>query len=144
MADYFTDELRARSDEAIAALFQVRPDLLSPVPTDLSALSARANSTPSLMRALESLNKFQLEVLTATCILNEPFSKAELLSITTADAGDELLRLWAAALVYKDGSKFRLNNQIRPIPNMMRIVLKITLRQTKKKTTKMGILKFIL
>jgi hypothetical protein len=109
----FADELRARSDEAIAALFQVRPDLLSPVPTDLSALSARANSTPSLMRALESLNKFQLEVLTAICILNEPFSKAELLSITTADAGDELLRLWAAALVYKDGSKFRLPGNLR-------------------------------
>ena len=104
----FADELRARSDSAIAELFQVRPDLLSPVPTDLSALSARANSTPSLMRALESLNKFQLEVLTATCTLNSPFSKAELLSITTPDAGDELLRLWAAGLVYKDGNKFRL------------------------------------
>lgn len=109
----FADELRARSDEAIAALFEVRPDLLSPVPTDLSALSARANSTPSLMRALESLNKFQLEVLTAACILNEPFSKAELLSITTPEAGDELLRLWAAALVYKDGSKFRLPGNLR-------------------------------
>ena len=109
----FADELRARSDEAIAALFAVRPDLLSPVPTDLSALSARANSTPSLMRALESLNKFQLEVLTAACILNEPFSKAELLSITTPDAGEELLRLWAAALIYKDGSKFRLPGNLR-------------------------------
>ena len=104
----FADELRARSDAAIAELFQVRPDLLSPVPTDLSALSARANSTPSLMRALESLNKFQLEVLTAICTLNSPFSKAELLSITTPDAGDELPRLWAAGLVYKDGNQFRL------------------------------------
>ena len=109
----FADELRARSDEAIAALFAVRPDLLSPVPTDLSALSARANSTPSLMRAMESLNKFQLEVLTAACILNEPFSKAELLSITTPEAGEELLRLWAAALLYKDGSKFRLPGNLR-------------------------------
>ena len=74
----FADELRARSDEAIAQLFEVRPDLLSPVPTDLSALSARANSTPSLMRALESLNKFQLEVLTTASTLNQPFSKSEL------------------------------------------------------------------
>ena len=104
----FADELRARSDEAIAHLFAVRPDLLSPVPTDLSALSARANSTPSLMRALESLNKFQLEVLTAACTLNAPFSKAELLSISIPEAGEELLRLWAAGLVYKDGTKFRL------------------------------------
>ena len=109
----FADELRARSDSAIAELFQVRPDLLSPVPTDLSALSARANSTPSLMRALESLNKFQLEVLTSACILNEPFSKSELLSVSTSEAGDELARLWAAALVYKDGTKFRLPGNLR-------------------------------
>jgi len=104
----FADELRARSDEAIAQLFAVRPDLLSPVPTDLSALSARANSTPSLMRALESLNKFQLEVLTSASTLNQPFSKSELLSVSVPEAGEELLRLWAAALVYKDGTKFRL------------------------------------
>jgi len=104
----FADELRARSDEAIAQLFEVRPDLLSPVPTDLSALSARANSTPSLMRALETLNKFQLEVLTTASTLNQPFSKSELLSVSVPEAGEELLRLWAAALVYKDGSKFRL------------------------------------
>jgi len=109
----FADELRARSDDAIAELFQVRPDLLSPVPTDLSALSARANSTPSLLRALESLNKFQLEVLTSACILNEPFSKSELLSVSTSEAGDELARLWAAALVYKDGTKFRLPGNLR-------------------------------
>lgn len=104
----FADELRARSDDAIAELFAVRPDLLSPVPTDLSALSARANSTPSLMRALESLNKFQLEVLTTANTLTQPFSKSELLSVSVPEAGEELLRLWAAALVYKDGTKFRL------------------------------------
>ena len=104
----FADELRARSDESIAHLFAVRPDLLSPVPTDLSALSARANSTPSLMRALESLNKFQIEVLTSASTLNQPFSKSELLSVSVPEAGDELMRLWGAALVYKDGTKFRL------------------------------------
>ena len=104
----FADELRARSDESIAHLFAVRPDLLSPVPTDLSALSARANSTPSLMRALESLNKFQLEILTSASTLTQPFSKSELLSVSVPEAGEELLRLWAAALVYKDGTKFIL------------------------------------
>ena len=109
----FADELRSRSDDAIAALFEARPDLLTPIPTDLSALSARANSTPSLMRALESLNKFQLEVLTSACTLSEPFSKSEILSVTIPEAGEELLRLWAAALVYKDGSKFRLPGNLR-------------------------------
>lgn len=109
----FADELRARSDAAIAELFQVRPDLLSPVPTDLSALSARANSTPSLIRALESLNKFQLEVITSACILNEPFTKSELLSVSNPEAAEELTRLWTAALVYKDGTKFRLPGNLR-------------------------------
>jgi hypothetical protein len=109
----FADELRARSDESIAHLFSVRPDLLSPVPTDLSALSARANSTPSLMRALEALNKFQIEVLTSASVLTEPFSKSELLSVSIPEAGDELLRLWAAALVCKDGTKFRLPGNLR-------------------------------
>jgi hypothetical protein len=89
----FADELRARSDEAIAQLFEVRPDLLSPVPTDLSALSARANSTPSLMRALESLNKFQLEVLTTASTLNQPFSKSELLSVSVPEAGDWFIKM---------------------------------------------------
>ena len=103
----FADELRARSDEAIAAIFQQRPDLLSPVPTDFSAFSARANSTPSLLRALESLNKFQLEVLTAACVLTEPFSKSELIAVTTPEAQEVLIELLAAALVYKDGTKFR-------------------------------------
>ncbi len=109
----FADELRARSDAAIAELFQVRPDLLSPVPTDLSALSARANSTPSLIRALESLNKFQLEVITSACILNEPFTKSELLSVSDPEAAEELARLWTAALVYKDGTKYRLPGNLR-------------------------------
>lgn len=109
----FADELRARSDAAIAELFSVRPDLLSPVPTDLSALSARANSTPSLIRALESLNKFQLEVITSACILNEPFTKSELLSVSTPEASDELARLWTAALIYKDRTKYRLPGNLR-------------------------------
>ena len=64
-ANSFADELRGRADEVIAALFSARPDLLTPVPSDFSALAARANSTPSLMRIMESLNKHQLEIITA-------------------------------------------------------------------------------
>ena len=35
------DELRARSDEQLRELFVLRPDLLSPLPTDITALAAR-------------------------------------------------------------------------------------------------------
>ena len=38
----FAEELRKRDDATIAALFSARPDLLSPVPSDFSALAARA------------------------------------------------------------------------------------------------------
>jgi hypothetical protein len=50
----FADELRARSDEDLATIFKLRPDLVTPVPNDFSALAARASSTPSLVRALDS------------------------------------------------------------------------------------------
>ena len=39
----FADELRARSDEDLATVFKLRPDLVTPVPNDFSALAARAS-----------------------------------------------------------------------------------------------------
>ncbi|MFG2820702.1 helicase-associated domain-containing protein [Kitasatospora sp. NPDC048365] len=59
------EELRARSDEALAALLRVRPDLLNPVPTDLTQLSARLSSRASALRALERLDRFTLQVAEA-------------------------------------------------------------------------------
>ncbi|GBL17962.1 hypothetical protein EMGBS2_00310 [Actinomycetota bacterium] len=35
----FADELRARSDEDLATIFKLRPDLVTPVPNDFSAPS---------------------------------------------------------------------------------------------------------
>ncbi|MCX6451292.1 MAG: helicase-associated domain-containing protein [Actinobacteria bacterium] len=112
-ATSFAEELRSRDDAAIAALFSFRPDLLSPVPSDLSSLAARANSAPSLIRALEGLNKFQHEILTAACVLAEPFGKNELTAITDKGANQVLEELWQRALAYKDGAKYRLPGNIR-------------------------------
>ena len=53
----FADELRSRSDEELARLCELRPDLLTPVPPDIAALAVRANSTPSLMRATEKIGR---------------------------------------------------------------------------------------
>lgn len=112
-ANSFADELRGRADEVIAALFSARPDLLTPVPSDFSALAARANSTPSLMRIMESLNKHQLEIITAVATLGEPFAKSELVAVTDTSAGAELETLWEFGLVYKDGTKFRAPSNLR-------------------------------
>ncbi|HTF06754.1 MAG TPA: hypothetical protein VK659_01120, partial [Asanoa sp.] len=59
------DHLRSLPDDALAALLRLRPDLVVPVPTDLSALAARAQSRVSVARALDGLDQFTLQILDA-------------------------------------------------------------------------------
>lgn len=56
-------ELEARSDDSLRALFAARPDLMSPAVPDFSALAARASARVSVQRALERLNRPQMQVL---------------------------------------------------------------------------------
>jgi len=110
-----TEELRNRSDGQIMALFSSRPDLISPVPTDLMALAARANSAPSLMRARESLDKFRLDILTALCTLEEPIAMDQILKVTTEHAQEAVESLWQMALLYKDGDRYRIPSNVRTL-----------------------------
>ncbi|MGW4501816.1 helicase-associated domain-containing protein, partial [Micromonospora sp. NPDC004336] len=59
------DHLRSLPDESLAALLQLRPDLVVPVPADVSALAIRAQSRVSVARALDGLDQFTLQVLDA-------------------------------------------------------------------------------
>lgn len=56
-------ELQARSDDSLRALFSARPDLISPGVPDFAALAARASGRVSVQRALERLNRPQMQVL---------------------------------------------------------------------------------
>lgn len=56
-------ELQARSDDSLRALFAARPDLISPGVPDFAALAARASGRVSVQRALERLNRPQMQVL---------------------------------------------------------------------------------
>jgi hypothetical protein len=56
-------ELQARSDDSLRALFAARPDLISPAVPDFSALAARASARVSVQRALERLNRPEMQVL---------------------------------------------------------------------------------
>jgi len=107
LAITFADELRARSNEDLASLFQYRPDLLSPVPNDFSSLAARASSTPSLVRALDCLNLWHYQIIEAACLLPEPFKKSELMLITSEETAFALDYLWQMGLLYKEGNNFR-------------------------------------
>jgi hypothetical protein len=71
------DHLRALPDEALTALFRLRPDLVVPVPTDLSALAVRAQSRVSVARALDGLDEFTLQILDAARLTRRPGTSPE-------------------------------------------------------------------
>ncbi|SCL37384.1 Helicase conserved C-terminal domain-containing protein [Micromonospora pallida] len=72
MATSLADHLRTLGDEALAALLARRPDLVVPVPADLSALAARAQSRVSVARALDGLDHFTLQILDAARLTRGP------------------------------------------------------------------------
>jgi len=72
MTSTLTDQLRALPDDALSALLRRRPDLLTPLPSDLAALAARMQSRVSVARIMESLDLFTLEVLDAARISRSP------------------------------------------------------------------------
>jgi len=111
----FAEELRGRGDKSLAELFAARPDLLSPVPSDLSALAARANSMPSLFRARDVLTQWQFDVLTAMALLSEPFSEIEVLQIVGKEAIKTIELLWTRGFTYKDGEKYRIPTNVRAV-----------------------------
>lgn len=111
----FAEELRSRGDKALAELFAARPDLLTPVPSDISALAARANSQPSLFRARDQLTQWEFDVLTAMAILPEPFSELEVLQLVGKEAIKAIEILWTRGFTYKDGEKYRIPSNVRAI-----------------------------
>lgn len=65
----FTQHLRARGEDGLAALMALRPDLASPPPSSVRALAARASGRGSVERALAPLDALTLQVLEATLAL---------------------------------------------------------------------------
>jgi hypothetical protein len=111
----YADYLRSLDDAALIALFESRSDLTSPVPSDIASLAVRASSIPSLVRAVDSLNKWQLQVLEAAAVLSEPFSEKELLQHTEKSAKFALAALVDRALIYLGHDGYRIPNNLRDV-----------------------------
>ncbi|GGJ31213.1 helicase C-terminal domain-containing protein [Streptomyces brasiliensis] len=82
------EALRARDEASLAALLRSRPDLITPVPTDLTQLATRAGTRASVLRALERLDRFALQTAEALAVAADPATYEELLRLMAGDGGD--------------------------------------------------------
>ncbi|KOV72187.1 MULTISPECIES: helicase-associated domain-containing protein [unclassified Streptomyces] len=118
------EALRARDDASLAALLRSRPDLITPVPTDLTQLATRAGTRASVLRALERLDRFALQTAEALAVAPDPASYDTLLGLMAGDAGDEAVArelpravatLREQALVWGDDDRLRLVRTAREL-----------------------------
>ena len=105
------DELRGRSDDDLAALLRVRPDLVNPVPVDVAQLAARATTRASILRVIDRLDRFSLHVVDAIAILPEPVTQAaigDLLGVPESAVGEAIGELRTAAIVWGGDDDLRM------------------------------------
>jgi Helicase conserved C-terminal domain len=86
MATSFADRLRALSDDALGELLRARPDLVTPIPSDISALAARAQTRLSIARVVERLDRFTLEMLDAARLTRDDDGATSVDAITAMAA----------------------------------------------------------
>ncbi|MER5210043.1 helicase C-terminal domain-containing protein [Streptomyces sp. NPDC002838] len=118
------EALRARDDTSLAALLRARPDLITPVPTDLTQLATRAGTRASVVRALERLDRFALQTAEALAVAADPAPYEELLGLLAGDEGDPevaaalpraVATLREQALVWGDDDRLRLVRTAREL-----------------------------
>ncbi|WP_436964183.1 helicase-associated domain-containing protein [Streptomyces sp. SudanB148_2056] len=118
------EALRGRDDVSLAALLRSRPDLITPVPTDLTQLATRAGTRASVVRALERLDRFTLQTAQALAIASDPATYTELLGLMAGDDGDPAVSaalphalgtLRAQALVWGGDDRLRLVRTAREL-----------------------------
>ncbi len=118
------EALRGRDDVSLAALLRSRPDLITPVPTDLTQLATRAGTRASVVRALERLDRFTLQTAQALAVASDPATYDELLGLMAGDDGDPAVSaalphalgtLRAQALVWGGDDRLRLVRTAREL-----------------------------
>ncbi|GAA5007672.1 helicase-associated domain-containing protein [Streptomyces siamensis] len=118
------EALRARDDVSLSALLRSRPDLITPVPTDLTQLATRAGTRASVVRALERLDRFALQTAEALAVAADPATYDELLGLMAGDDGDPtvtaafpgaLATLREQALVWGPDERLRLVRTAREL-----------------------------
>ncbi|WP_423247720.1 helicase C-terminal domain-containing protein [Streptomyces achmelvichensis] len=118
------EALRTRDDEELAALLRARPDLLNPVPNDVTQLATRAGTRASVVRALERLDRFALQTAEALAVAPDPAPYKTLLALLSGDEGDPDVEaalpralgvLRGQALVWGGDDRLRLVRTVREL-----------------------------
>ncbi|SCE16130.1 hypothetical protein GA0115246_111712 [Streptomyces sp. SolWspMP-sol7th] len=118
------EALRVRDDASLVALLRARPDLLNPVPVDLTQLATRAATRASVLRALERLDRFALQTAEALAVAPDPAPYSLLEGLLTGDEGDPvtvetlprtLALLRERALVWGPDERLRLVRTAREL-----------------------------
>jgi hypothetical protein len=119
------DDLRQRDDAALAQLLSQRPDLLRPVPSDITALTTRATTGPSVSRCLDTLDTIALHVLrvTAELTVEASASAAAIVAASAEELGADsvessratLDHLRSVALVWGSNDGLRAVHAVRDL-----------------------------
>ena len=112
------DELRARSDDDLVRLLRARPDLTTPVPTDVGQLATRATTRSSVARAMDRLDRATLAVVESLALLDEPADPqavVDLLGFPAERTHTLLGRLRTLALVWGPDDALRLVRVVREV-----------------------------
>ncbi|WP_372347570.1 helicase-associated domain-containing protein [Streptomyces sp. KL116D] len=114
------EALRSRDDASLARLLRARPDLLGPVPNDLTQLATRAGTRASVIRALDRLDRFTQQVAQALAVTPEPTTYETLRGLLPGDGTEEALpravaRLREQALAWGADDQLRLVRTAREL-----------------------------
>jgi hypothetical protein len=113
------EHLRALPDGKLVTLLRARPDLATPVPTDISVLATRAHTRMSVARALEQLDRFALEILDALRLKPEADRAAvrALVAGTAPEAAvnNALERLVDLGVVWPDGESLHVTPAVEEV-----------------------------
>ncbi|MCX3063598.1 helicase C-terminal domain-containing protein [Streptomyces beihaiensis] len=114
------EALRARDDASLAGLLRARPDLLTPVPNDVTQLATRAGTRASVVRALDRLDRFTQQVAQALAVAPDPTTYEELKALLPGEEAaralpDAVATLREQALAWGGDDQLRLVRTAREL-----------------------------